>query len=86
MSGAWDRARAQHGHPLHRDHTEDLETGIAAAVREIDEMRAIIDRIRDYAHWQRQMADELCAIGKVYEAIPYRDTATALERILGDRT
>ncbi|MGV9744611.1 hypothetical protein ACWDTG_06815 [Rhodococcus zopfii] len=49
MSGAWDRARAQHGHPLHRDHTEDLETGIASAVREIDEMRAQLGRVREIA-------------------------------------
>lgn len=46
MSLHHDRLRAQHGHPLHRDHTEDLETGIASAVREIDEMRAALDRVR----------------------------------------
>ena len=46
MSLHRDRLRAQHGHPLHRDHTEDLETGIASAVHEIDEMRAALDRVR----------------------------------------
>lgn len=61
------------------------ETALAGLVHENNELRAIVRRVRDHASWQRQMADELCAIGKVYQAIPYRDTALAIERIIGDR-
>ncbi|MDV2474216.1 hypothetical protein F8M49_29995 [Rhodococcus zopfii] len=47
MSLHHDRLRAQHGYPLHQDRTEDLETGIAAAVREIDELRNENERLRE---------------------------------------
>lgn len=59
MSGAWDRARATNGHPLHRDHTEDLETGIASAVREIDEMRAENERLRTTLGRVQELAADL---------------------------
>ena len=46
MSLHHDRLRAQHGHPLHQNHTEHLETGIAHAVHEIDELRNERDQLR----------------------------------------
>lgn len=63
----------------------EAETALAALIHENNELRAIIRGVRDYASWHRRMADDLCAIGKVYQAIPYRDTALALERIIGDK-
>ncbi len=72
--------------PLHRDHTEHLETGIAKAVREIDEMRAIIDSIRDYAQHLRNLAAVTRDAGGDYLAHTYDDVATTLERKIGDQT
>lgn len=66
MSLHHERQRAQHGHPLHRDHTEDLETGIASAVREIDEMRAALDRVRALSG---QLDRESANGGSVYAEI-----------------
>lgn len=59
MSLHRDRLRAQHGHPLHRDHTEDLETGIASAIREIDEMRAENQQLRAALARVQELAGDL---------------------------
>lgn len=72
----WEHARTR---------LEEAECALAGMVSENNELRAIVRRVREYASWHRRMADELCAIGKVYQAIPYRDTAKALEHIIGDR-
>ncbi|WP_432679386.1 hypothetical protein ACRAJ3_11545 [Rhodococcus pyridinivorans] len=61
------------------------ETALAGLVHENNELRAIIRRVRDHARWQRQMANEIRSAGHPYDALPYADTATALERIIGDR-
>jgi len=85
MSLHHERKRAQHGHPLHRDHTEDLETGIASAVREIDEMRAALNGIRKYAQLLRDLAQAHREAERPYIAHLYTDVATTLERKIGDR-
>lgn len=93
MSLHHDRLRAQHGYPLHRDHTEHLETGIASAVHEIDELRTERDRllatvasIREYAQLLRALAASTRDAGGDYLAHTYREIATALESKIGDRT
>lgn len=85
--GGWGDPGADPPHEWERTRTrlEEAECALAGLVSENNELRAIIRRVRDHARWQRQMADELCAIGKVYQAIPYRDTSAVLERIIGDR-
>ncbi|MBH0121546.1 hypothetical protein I0Q12_19335 [Rhodococcus sp. CX] len=85
MSLHHERQRAQHGHPMHRDHTEDLETGIASAVREIDEMRAALNSVRGYAQSLRDLATVTRDVGGDYLARVYDDIATTLERKIGDR-
>lgn len=72
-------------------HTERLERGIAVTVHEIDTLRAdrdrlaaIVEQVRAYAAEQRLMAEELHRIDRPYSALPYADTATALERLIGD--
>jgi len=85
MSLHHERQRATHGYPLHRDHTEDLETGIASAVREIDEMRAALDDIRNYAQLLRDLAQTHREAEAPFTARLYDDVATTLERKIGDR-
>ncbi|MCR8695573.1 hypothetical protein NWP13_23875 [Rhodococcus pyridinivorans] len=65
--------------------TEDTEAALAGLVHENNELRAIVRRVREYAHQQRRMAAEQALIGRPYEAIPYDLAASALERIIGDR-
>ena len=59
MSLHHDRLRAQHGHPLHQDHTETLETGIATAVHEIDELRTERDQLRATVERVQELAVDL---------------------------
>ncbi len=73
----WDRTRAR---------LEEAECALAGMVHENNELRAIIRQVRAQAQWQRQMATELRNNGRPYDAIFYRDTATVLERIIGDRS
>lgn len=68
-----------------RTRLEEAECALAGLVRENNELRAIIRRVREYARWQRQMANEIRSAERPYDALPYADTATALERIIGDR-
>lgn len=51
--------------------------------RDLADAQARLDRIRDYAREQRRMAEELHSIDRPYAAIPYDNTAAALERIIG---
>ena len=53
--------------------------------RDLDEALARLAKVRDYAQSQRATATELRAIDRPYDALPYENTAAALERILGDR-
>ncbi|MFD6677518.1 hypothetical protein ACFWDA_24555 [Rhodococcus zopfii] len=54
--------------------------------RRANAAEAALDRVRKYAREQRSMAEELHSIDRPYDALPYDNTATALERIIGDRT
>lgn len=46
---------------------------------------AKLDKVRDFARGQREMAAELRAINRPYDALPYDNTAAALERIIGGK-
>ncbi|MCD2096554.1 hypothetical protein [Rhodococcus rhodochrous] len=61
------------------------EAALAGLVHENNELRAIIRRIREYAHEQFRMGSEQVKIGRPYAAIPYDNVGCALERIIGDR-
>ncbi|MBX4168065.1 hypothetical protein K3M35_05210 [Rhodococcus sp. DMU2021] len=86
--GGWGDPGADPQHEWERTRTrlEEAECALAGMVHENNELRAIIRRVRDHARWQRQMANEIRSAGHPYDALPYADTATALERIIGDRT
>lgn len=83
----WGDPGADPPHEWERAHSrlEEVECALAGMVSENNELRAIVRLVRDHACWQRQMAEELCVIGELYQAIPYLNTAKALERILGDQ-
>ncbi|WP_432678051.1 hypothetical protein ACRAJ3_25200 [Rhodococcus pyridinivorans] len=61
------------------------ETALAGLVHENNELRAIIRRVREYAHLNHDQAAELRAIGRPYDALPHQNAAHALERIIGDK-
>ncbi|MCK8674277.1 hypothetical protein M1M07_24585 [Rhodococcus sp. HM1] len=66
-------------------HVETVETALDHAIHENDELRNIIDSIRDYAQLLRAMADEVRQLDAVYQARVYDDIATTLERKIGDK-
>ena len=51
--------------------------------RDLADAQARLDRIRDYAQELRGYAQVLRTICRPYAAIPYDNTAAALERIIG---
>ena len=61
------------------------EAALAGLMHENNELRAIVRRVREHAWEQRRMAEELRNIGHPYYALPYSNTADALERIIGDK-
>lgn len=67
------------------EHTEHAEAALAGLVHENNELRAIIRRVREYAHLNQDQAAELRAIGRPYDALPHQNAAHALERIIGDK-
>ncbi|WP_371053675.1 hypothetical protein [Rhodococcus gordoniae] len=86
-AGGWGDPGADPPHEWERTRTrlEEAECALAGMVHENNELRAIIRRVREYAHEQRRMAKEQVHIGRPYEAIPYDLAASALEIIIGDR-
>lgn len=59
---------------------------LPALLDALDDAEAALDRVRKYAREQLRMADALHSIDRPYAALPYDNTATAIERIIGDRT
>ena len=51
--------------------------------RDLADAQARLDRIRDYAKLCRAHALTLKDVGRRYDAMPYDNTAAALERIIG---
>lgn len=85
--GGWGDPGADPPHEWEctRTELEDAECALAGLVQENNELRAIIRRVREYAHTQREYAQILFDLNQPYNAIPYDNTALALERIIGDR-
>ncbi|WP_432679185.1 hypothetical protein ACRAJ3_09835 [Rhodococcus pyridinivorans] len=85
--GAWGDPGADPPHEWERPgvELEDTECALAGLVRENNELRAIIRRVREYAHASHQDADDIRKYGNPYAALPYENAALALERIIGDR-
>ncbi|WP_068160474.1 hypothetical protein [Rhodococcus phenolicus] len=65
---------------------ERLRGDLVIERRRAGAAEAALDRVRKYAREQRRMAEGLHSIGRPYDALPYDNPATALERIIGDRT
>lgn len=61
------------------------EAALAGLVHENNELRAIVLRVRKYAQLHRAHATGLRDVGRRYDALPYSNTADALERIIGDK-
>lgn len=85
--GGWGDPGADPPHEWEctRTRLEEAECALAGMVHENNELRAIIRRVREYAHEQFRMGEEMVRIGRPYEAIPYDNAGCALERIIGDR-
>ncbi|MGX7727577.1 hypothetical protein [Rhodococcus sp. 5G237] len=64
---------------------DTAETALAGLMHENNELRAIVRRVREYAHLNRDQAAELRTIGRPYDALPHDNTADALDLILGDK-
>ena len=51
--------------------------------RDLADAQQRLDQIRDYAQELRDLGSQQVRIGRPYAAIPYDNTAAALERIIG---
>jgi hypothetical protein len=69
------------------EHTEHAETDLAGLVHENNELRAIIRRVREYAHLQHELAETYENVGgaSMYIARLHDEVAVSLERIIGDK-
>lgn len=65
------------------EHTERLETGIAAAVREIDELRAALEQVRKLAPTLIEDVLGAAEWGE-YRRLSVREAAQSLRAVLGE--
>ncbi|MGX6513277.1 hypothetical protein [Rhodococcus sp. SJ-2] len=59
------------------------ESALERVREDLADAQARLGHIRDYAEGLRDMGVQLAQMGRRYDALPYDNTAAALERIIG---